>query len=148
MTNNKAEKGCINDLENGFDCGIPKSRRVVDVLLGEIEVGICRVVLPFLRLLCIPNTEAESPGDANGGVGNKVRRSLGVACQLCGLNLGFHDGKRARLSPNNTAVLLFHALASAKDDCLSALELAHRDLVEFDLGRRTRVEKNKKTHGE
>ena len=62
-------KGLYEQLENGFDGGIPKSRRIIDVLLGEIKVDICRVVLPFLRLLFIPNTEAESPGDANEGVG-------------------------------------------------------------------------------
>ena len=60
------------------------------------------------------------------------------------LDIGVDGEERERLSSNKTAVLLFHSLASAKDDGLSALKLAHRDLVELDLERCTRVEKHKK----
>lgn len=91
------------------------------------------MILPFLRLLQIPNTEAEPPGDAHDGIGKKVWGGLGVTCQLGRLDLRVYGGEAARLSSDGPAVLLFHRFASAKDNGLCALELVHGDLVELDL---------------
>ena len=116
-------------LKNGFDGIVPNSNRIVDVLLGEIEEIIRLMILPFLGLLWILNTESEPPGDTHLGAGDKIWRNSGVVCQVGRLDIGFDGSKIARLSSNETAVLLFHTLASTKDNSLSALELVHHDLV-------------------
>ena len=86
------------------------------------------MILPFLRLLCIPNTESKPPGDADDGVGKQVGRGKRVTRQLGRLDLGLNGREIARLPPNSTAILLIHSVASAKDNGLSALELIHGHL--------------------
>ena len=130
----KARSGNLNlKFKNGFDGLIPNTNRIIDGLLSEIEGVICLMILPLLRLLWILNTESEPPGYTHLGVGDKVWRGLGVVCQVGRLDVGFDGGKIARLPSNESAVLLFHTLASAKDNGLRTLELAHHNLVEFGL---------------
>lgn len=59
--------------ENSLDDVLPDSRGIVNVLLGQGQGNVGGVILPFLRLLGIPDTETEPPRNAKEGVGNEVR---------------------------------------------------------------------------
>ena len=119
-------------LEESFNGIIPDSVWVVDVLFGQIKTNIGRVILPFLGFFWVPNAESEPPCDTDDGVSNQVGRSKRVARQLGRLDLRVDGRKIARLPPNGTAVLLFHSVATTKDNGLGALELAHHHLIRFD----------------
>ena len=60
--------------ENNFDDIIPDSNWIVNVLLRQIQMNVGRVILPFFRLIGVPDTKTEPPGDANIGVGEQVGR--------------------------------------------------------------------------
>ena len=95
-------------LENGLDGIIPNSNRIVDILFGQIESNVGRVILPFLRLFSVRNTESEPPGDTEDGVGKQVGRGTRVSRHLRRLDLGFHSREIARLSSDRATVLLVH----------------------------------------
>ena len=115
--------------EHSFYDIIPDSEWIVNVLLGQIQANVGRVILPFLRLLWIPDTETEPPGDSKSGVGKKVGRGQGVVLQLGGLDLRVDGGKVGRLSSNGAAILLFYGIAATKYNGLGTLQFVHSDLV-------------------
>ena len=115
--------------ENSFDDILPDSRGIVDVLLGQGQGNIGRVILPFLRLLGVQDTEPEPPRNAQDGVGNEVGRGKRVALQLGRLDLRVDGSEVCRLPSNGTTVLLLHGITATKDNGLGAFLFVHSDLV-------------------
>ena len=72
ITCNRAD--AANKSENSFDDIVPDSDWIVNVRLGQIQVNIGRVVLPFLGLVWFLDTESGPPGYTNDGVGKEVGR--------------------------------------------------------------------------
>ena len=48
---------------------IPNGKGIIDVLLCQRQGNVGRVILPFFRLLWLPETESESPRNTHIGVG-------------------------------------------------------------------------------
>jgi hypothetical protein len=117
--------------ENSFDDIVPDSKGAINVLLGQSQGNVGRVILPFLRLLWVPDTKTESPGNTYNGVGKEVGRGEGVALQLGRLDLRVDGSKSGRLASNDTTVLLLHGVAATKDNGLDALQFVHGDLVQL-----------------
>jgi len=117
--------------KNSFDDVVPDSKRIVNVLLGQIQANVGRVILPFLRLFWVPDTETEPPGNTHNGVGKEVGRGKWVELPFGRLDLR-HDGSEVgRLPSNDTAVLLLYGVAATKDDGLSAFQFVHGYLVQL-----------------
>ena len=75
--------GAAEKSEHSFKDIVPYGKWLVNVLLGQIQANVGKVVLPLLRLLRVPNTETEPPGNTHKGFGKEV----GVALQFDRLDL-------------------------------------------------------------
>ena len=64
--------------EDSFDDIVPDSGGVVNVLLGQRQGNVGRVILPSFRLLWVPDTETEPPHNTHDEIGKKVGRGEGV----------------------------------------------------------------------
>ena len=60
--------------ENCLDDIVPDSERIVNILLGQSQANVGRVILPFLRLLWFPDAETEPPGYTHNRVGQEIGR--------------------------------------------------------------------------
>jgi hypothetical protein len=64
---NTAEKS-----ENSSDYIFPDSNGIVNVLLGQSQANVGRMILPLLRLFWVPDTEPEPPSNTHNRVGEEV----------------------------------------------------------------------------